>query len=203
MIRVPLNSVLEFAVTAPSNLLPPDDDSQGENPESLQGVARRLQAAIDEALVVKMEADNPASSATSSDEIERDLLDRPHVDATGSAIDRRLYFPNSEGWELRVKSGAKDYCSRRNPDEEWFHLLVDGELFLQFADEKVCLNCAFRSGLLTDDRLFWQKGHRRQRIFPLSDSDPKVDAPTDSPSDFRDQLLTAECPLERPIEGPK
>ena len=187
-------------MTTPSNPLPPNDDPPEEIPESLQGIAQRLQAAINEVLVAKVEADEPSTSEPLSDEVEGDLLANSHVDAAGAVIDRRLYFPDAEGWEFGVKSGAREYCSHRNPGEEWFHLLLDGELFLQFGEEKICLNCAFRSGLLTNDRLFWQKGHRRQRVFPVSDSDPKVDDPSETPTDLHDQPLTTEYVLENPTE---
>lgn len=174
-------------MTIPSNPLPLDDP-QEEIPGSLQGIAERLQAAINDVLVAK--SDDPAMSASISED----------VSAAGAVIDRRLYFPDSEGWVLRVKSGAREYCSHRNPTEEWFHLLIDGELFLQFGEERICLNCAFRSGLLTDDRLFWQKGHRRQRVFPVSDTDPKVDAPPEASNDPDNQRQTTQYDLETPTE---
>ena len=177
-------------MTTPSNSLPTDDDL----PDELSGIAQRLQAAINELLVAKEDADEPSASATLSEEGERDST------ATETQIDRRLYFPDSEGWELRVKSGPREYCSHRNPGEEWFHLLLDGELLLQFGEEKVCLNCAFRNGLLTDDRLFWQKGHRRQRVFPLPDVTPPTSNTSEIAADLPDQPLTTEYVLENPTE---
>ena len=177
-------------MTTPSNPLPLDDPHE-EIPGSLQGIAERLQAAINDVLVAKV--DDPATSASISEV----------VDAAAAVIDRRLYFPDSDGWVLRVKSGAREYCSHRNPNEEWFHLLIDGELLLQFGEERVCLNCAFRSGLLTDDRLFWQKGHRRQRVFPVSDTDPKFDAPLEASNDSDNQRQTTQYDLETPTEEPR
>lgn len=177
-------------MTTSSNPLPADDDV----PDELSGIAQRLQAAINEVLVAKEDSDEPAASAQHSEEVE------PGSSA-GAVVDRRLYFPDSEGWEFRVKSGPRDYCSHRNPGEEWFHLLLDGELFLQFGEEKICLNCAVRSGLLTDDRLYWQKGHRRQRIFPTSENDPVVQSAPEVPTDLLDQPLAVESNLENPNEG--
>ncbi len=179
-------------MTAPSNPLPFNDETLDEIPEALQGIAQRLQAAINEALVAKQDADE--SSASEKDERDSSFA------ATGEEFDRRLYFPDSEGWEFRVKSGPREYCSHRNPGEEWFHLLLDGELFLEFGEEKLCLNCAYRNGLLTDDRLFWQKGHRRQRIFPPSKTDPAFDDASETPNDFPDQPLAPESDLENPTE---
>lgn len=179
-------------MTIPSNPLPIDELPLDELPEEVQGIAQRLQAAINEFLVTKQDTDE---SAVSDDgELE------PSVSAASELIDRRLYFPDSEGWKFGVKSGAREYCSHRNPGEDWFHLLLDGELFLQFGEQKVCLNCAFRNGQLTDDRLFWQKGRRRQRIFPVSKTDPVIVDATETPTDIPDQPLTTDDYLEHPTE---
>lgn len=179
-------------MTTPSNPLPFNDETLDETPDALQGIAQRLQAAINEALVAKQDAVEP------SEDSERELTADLSLAASGTEMDRRLYFPDAEGWTLGVKSGPREYCSHRNPGEEWFHLLLDGELFLAFGEEKLCLNCAFRSGLLTDDRLFWQKGHRRQRIFPPSKTDPVFDDTTQSPDDFPDQPLATDDNPENP-----
>jgi hypothetical protein len=181
-------------MTSPSNPLPLNDEPLDEVPEALQGIAQRLQAAINEALAAKEDADQPSESMRHAEEGERD------ASPTDTLIDRRLYFPDSEGWEFKVKSGPREYCSHRNPGEDWFHLLLDGELFLQFGEEKVCLNCAFRNGLLTDDRLYWQKGHRRQRVFPVSKSDPVFNDAAETAANFTEQPLTIEGDLEHPTK---
>lgn len=181
-------------MTLPSNPLPLHDEPLEEIPEELHGIAQRLQAAINETFVAKQDADE--SSADS----ERELAVNSSATPSGTEVDRRLYFPDAEGWTLGVKSGPREYCSHRNPGEEWFHLLLDGELFLEFGEEKVCLNCAFRNGLLTNDRLFWQKGHRRQRIFPVSTTDPVFDDTTETPNDFPDQPLATDDNPENPTE---
>ena len=189
-------------MSTPSNPIPSNDDPFGEIPEELQEIAQRLQSAINELFVSNVDEDESSASSQLSDEGERDWS----VDSTSVAaeaeIDRRLYFPDSDGWTFRVKSGPREFCSHRNPGEEWFHLLLDGELFLQFDEEKVCLNCAYRNGLLTDDRLFWQKGHRRQRVFPVSDTAPKFDTPSATSAEHPDQPLTTEYVLQNPTESP-
>ncbi len=190
----------EIAVSTPSIPLPFHEDPADDIPEALQGIAQRLQAAINEVLVAKEAAHEPSTSVQLSDVGERGSA-ADSVVAAGAAVDRRLYFPDSEGWECRVKSGPREYCSHRNPGEEWFHLLLDGELFLQFGEEKVCLNCAYRSGLLTDDRLFWQKGHRRQRIHPVPDTAPEIDANSETSAEHPEQPLTTYDILENPTES--
>lgn len=76
-----------------------------------------------------------------------------------SERDARLYVPRPEGWEARVKtSSEKCYCYVQNPGEDYFHLIVYGEIFLQRGYETICLNCARRQGFISEDRLHWQHG---------------------------------------------
>ncbi len=55
----------------------------------------------------------------------------------------------------------KDYCYSKNPGEDYFHLLLCGEVYLENGEERLCLNCAVRRSVATDDRLYWQRGARR------------------------------------------
>lgn len=72
--------------------------------------------------------------------------------------DVRLYVPRSEGWQAHVKrTWEKEFCYRKHPGEDFFHLLMAGEIYLQHGDEKYCLTCALRLGLITGDRLYWQR----------------------------------------------
>ncbi len=76
--------------------------------------------------------------------------------------DFRMYLPHAEGWLAHVKTGwDKQYCYAKNPDEDFFHLIVNGEFYLQHGDEKYCLNCAMRQGILTTERLNWQTRQNR------------------------------------------
>lgn len=89
-------------------------------------------------------------------------MDAP--DANAERTDYRLYVPHPDGWQGRVKIGwEKEYCYMKNPGEDYFHMLLNGELYLQRGDEKYCLNCSMRQGLLTTDRLNWQYRTPRER----------------------------------------
>jgi len=71
----------------------------------------------------------------------------------------RLYVPDHDGWEAAIKRDwTKEYCFSQNPGENYYHLLLSGEIYLQRGGEKYCLNCAMRHGVLTRERTFWQKG---------------------------------------------
>ena len=76
-------------------------------------------------------------------------------------LDHRLYVPKQAGWEAAIKqTWEQEYCYSKNSGEDWFHLLANGELYIQRGTEKFCLTCALRLKILTRDRLFWQKGSR-------------------------------------------
>ena len=186
-------------MTSASNPPPVEDHLPDDSPEALQGIAARLQHAIDELFAVRAEATEFGKTAKLPDEVEQALSDSAPTTSDQATIDRRLYLPNPHGWEVRIKSGTREYCCLRNDGEEWFHLLIDGELFLQSGEEKLCLNCAVRRGVLTDHRLFWQTG-RRRRALPIEDVAPETDAES-APTDER--LSDAYISYELPTEGPK
>lgn len=79
-----------------------------------------------------------------------------------SEFDPRLYVPAAEGWQAHIKRGwEQQYCYYKLPGQDYFHLIVSGEIYLQHGDEKVCLNCALRTGIVTADRLHWQHVPRK------------------------------------------
>ena len=95
-----------------------------------------------------------------SDFIQRDIFVEP-VAPQPTGRDHRLYVPKQTGWEAAIKqTWEQEYCYSKNLGEDWFHLLANGELYIQRGTEKFCLSCALRLKILTRDRLFWQKGSR-------------------------------------------
>lgn len=71
--------------------------------------------------------------------------------------DCRLYHPDAEGWHAAIQSGVdRHHCYAKAPGQDYFHLIVPGEIYVQKGDEKLCLMCALRMGVLTTNRLFWQ-----------------------------------------------
>lgn len=80
--------------------------------------------------------------------------------------DTRLYIPDHEDWDVHIKRDSERYfCYSKHPGEDWFHLILNGEIYVSHQHEKYCLRCALRMGSLTEDRLFWQ--HRIPRKRPL------------------------------------
>ena len=85
-------------------------------------------------------------------------MSEDHQQQSSAEQDVRLYLPNADGWVAKVKQGwTKESCSLQNPGEDYFHLLMNGEIYLQQGVEKYCLRCALRRGLITRDRLSWQR----------------------------------------------
>ncbi len=95
--------------------------------------------------------------------------------------DARLYLPDHDGWEAAIKRDwSKEYCFSQNPGENFYHLLLSGEIYLQRGGEKYCLNCAMRHGVLTRERTFWQKGPSSVPETPITiigDDEQQSDAP--------------------------
>ncbi len=60
----------------------------------------------------------------------------------------RMYLAEP-GWRIGVKAGSdREFCYMMTPGQDFYHRLLDGEIFLHRHDEKLCLACASRRGLL-------------------------------------------------------
>ena len=58
-------------------------------------------------------------------------------------------FVFEPGWQIAHKSGSfKEFCYAMAPGTDYYHRLLDGEVYLIRADEKLCIPCAARRGLL-------------------------------------------------------
>ncbi len=74
------------------------------------------------------------------------------------ADDRRLYIPGFDNWTAHLKKDSeKVYCYSKMADEDFYHRISRGELYIQRDKERYCIECAMRHGFLTNNRLFWQK----------------------------------------------
>ena len=74
------------------------------------------------------------------------LDDTDSHDGEEVALVRRL-FVFEGGWRAGVKTGShREFCHMMAPGQDFYHRLVDGEIFLIRDSEKVCLPCAARRG---------------------------------------------------------
>lgn len=63
-------------------------------------------------------------------------------------IQPRLFL-REPGWKVGLKQASdREFCFNVHPGEEAHHRLAAGEMYIFSADEKLCLPCADRRGLL-------------------------------------------------------
>jgi hypothetical protein len=209
-----------FVVTPLNFFSPsPSDESPDEAPAALQGIAERLQKAWEELFAVKAQTEEISITAKLPEEVERVLStprtegqDGHEITATAEPsrehaelVERRLYAPFSDGWSVRIKTGQREFCHYRQPGEEWFHILINGELYLQRGSERVCLNCAHRQGILTDDRLYWQRPRKRSPAPFIEPPEPidVQDTVGEASRSFEDAETRGERLSGRTLETPE
>ena len=92
-----------------------------------------------------------------------DSPDAAPLSPAADSVDNRLYLPDTGDWEACIKRDSdKIYCYQKSPGQDYYHLILSGEIFLKNGNEKLCLACALRRGVVTHDRLHWQ--HRVKRV---------------------------------------
>jgi hypothetical protein len=59
-------------------------------------------------------------------------------------------FIHEPGWKVGQKTDAsREFCYMIAPGDTWHHRLRNGEIIVSRAEEKLCLRCAARRGLLS------------------------------------------------------
>lgn len=59
-------------------------------------------------------------------------------------------FIHEPGWQVVRKVGStREFCYMMAPGQDYYHRLLDGELYLVLGDERICFACAERRGLLS------------------------------------------------------
>jgi hypothetical protein len=72
----------------------------------------------------------------------------PSEDAVIAPSRRMFIF--EPGWRVGVKSGStRELCYMVAPGQDYYHRLLDGEVFLVRDGERLCLACASRRGLIS------------------------------------------------------
>lgn len=79
------------------------------------------------------------------------------------------------GWRVGMKVGSeREFCYSTAPGQDYYHRLLDGELYLYHNDEKLCMPCASRRGLLA-----YEPRPLREPVI-----DVELDAPAESSTDY-------------------
>ena len=62
----------------------------------------------------------------------------------------RRMFIFEPGWRVGIKTGSiRELCYMTAPGQDYYHRLLDGEVFLVRDGERLCLSCATRRGLIS------------------------------------------------------
>jgi hypothetical protein len=73
-------------------------------------------------------------------------------DRDAVTVTARRMFLAEPGWRIGVKTGSdREFCYMMMPGQDFYHRLLDGEVFLHRHEEKLCLACATRRGLLLSE----------------------------------------------------
>jgi hypothetical protein len=71
-------------------------------------------------------------------------------DENEKAPEAHRLFLHEPGWRVSLKVGSeRDFCYAMAPGDDHYHRMLDGEVFLHNAEERLCLACAERRGLLS------------------------------------------------------
>jgi hypothetical protein len=92
-------------------------------------------------------------------------LHRAHLSDQGDpevALPRRMFL-FERGWRIGVNAGNhRSFCHVMALGQDFYHRIVDGEVFLFHNEEKLCLACAARRGLVT-----FEPKQLREAVVPL------------------------------------
>jgi hypothetical protein len=71
----------------------------------------------------------------------------PEIETSSRPASRLYLF--EPGWRISIKRGSeREFCYQMAPGQDYYHRLLDGEIYLHHHDEKLCLACAVRRGLI-------------------------------------------------------
>ncbi|WP_165067003.1 hypothetical protein [Paludisphaera rhizosphaerae] len=80
---------------------------------------------------------------------DRDFDDAPTEPGPELQPGVRMYV-HEPGWRVTIKRGSdRVFCHTMTPGQDYYHRLLDGELYLHQDDERVCLACASRRGIIS------------------------------------------------------
>ena len=75
---------------------------------------------------------------------------------------RRLFL-REPGWKINLKTDSqREFCYAAAPGQDYYHRLQAGEVFVSFGEEKLCIPCAERRGLIEHE-----PRHLRDPIDPV------------------------------------
>lgn len=74
----------------------------------------------------------------------------PSENAPEIAPEPHRLFLHEPGWRVALKVGSdREFCYAMAPGQDFYHRLLDGEVYLFNNEERLCLACAERRKLLS------------------------------------------------------
>ena len=75
----------------------------------------------------------------------------PDLDQAPAELSSRMYV-HEAGWQISIKRGSERvFCHLMEPEQDYYHRLVDGEIYLHQGDERICMSCAGRRGIIATE----------------------------------------------------
>jgi hypothetical protein len=75
--------------------------------------------------------------------------ERPDLEDQDEANSYSRLFLVESGWRINIKTdSSRAFCFMMAPGQDFYHGLLDGEIYLQRGEQRFCLACAIRRGLV-------------------------------------------------------
>jgi hypothetical protein len=74
---------------------------------------------------------------------------RDEFEDQGNATTQSRLFLLESGWRISIKTDSqRAFCFMMAPGQDFYHSLLDGEIFLHRGEQRFCMACAVRRGLV-------------------------------------------------------
>ena len=72
----------------------------------------------------------------------------PASESAGTRESPRRLFIFEPGWRVSIKHGShREFCYAMAPGQDYYHRLLDGELYVHHGDERLLLGLRHRGGV--------------------------------------------------------
>jgi hypothetical protein len=80
---------------------------------------------------------------------DRQSISAPEIDDEDTNTPQSRLFLVEPGWRINIKTDSqRAFCYMMAPGQDFYHGLLDGEIFVQRGEQRFCLACAVRRGLV-------------------------------------------------------
>jgi hypothetical protein len=73
----------------------------------------------------------------------------PELEDSDETTSYSRLFLLEAGWRISIKTdSSRAFCFMMAPGQDFYHGLLDGEIYLQRGEQRFCMACAVRRGLV-------------------------------------------------------